>query len=601
LAFTLLHLISTYNFIFEQTCQVSIVYNLISKLVSLHSKKNSMNYRWRLKPTDLSKTNDLQKALGVNPTICKMLVQRGYDTFEKAKGFFRMNLEQLHNPFQMLGMEKAVERIQNAIENNEKIIIYGDYDVDGTTSVSLVYAFLSTFYTNIEYYIPDRHKEGYGISLLGIDYAEKVNAPLIIALDCGTKALKQIDYANEKNIDFIICDHHTPGEVLPAAFAILNPKQNDCIYPYKELSGCGIGFKLCQAYTEKYNLSLENLYNLLDYVVISIACDIVPVTGENRILAKFGIEKLNHNPNVGVKQIVDILNYDKKLSVSDVVFKIGPRINAAGRVSHAKEAVAVLLGKDASDILQTKNEERQELDKNTTIEALAMLELPEYQSKVSTVVYNPEWHKGVIGIVASRLIENHYKPTIVFTKSNGLLVASARSVKDFNVYDAINACSEYLINFGGHFYAAGLTIKEEDFNAFSEKFESIVQGTIKEEQKIPLIEIDTELPFNEMNMSFMNLLNQFAPFGPQNMKPVFLTKNVVNAGWSKKVGKEDAHLKVHLKDELGVQANGIAFNMGDKMDLINEGAIDICYTIEENEWNGKVNLQMMVKDIRKAE
>tara|TARA_B110000037_G_C17128422_1_gene509712 strand:- start:7481 stop:9163 length:1683 start_codon:yes stop_codon:yes gene_type:complete len=560
-----------------------------------------MNYHWQLKPTDLSKTKELQKALGVNSTICKMLVQRGYDSFEKSKNFFRMSLKQLHDPFQMLGMEKAVERIQKAIESNDKILIYGDYDVDGTTSVSLVYAFLSTFYENIEYYIPDRHKEGYGISLLGIDYAEEINAPLIIALDCGIKALKQVAYANEKNIDFIICDHHTPGEVVPAAFAILNPKQNDCVYPYKELSGCGIGFKLCQAYTEKYNLKEEDLYKLLDYVVISIACDIVPVTGENRILAKFGIEKLNNNPNIGVKQIIDILNYDKKLSVSDVVFKIGPRINAAGRVSHAKEAVAVLLGKDASDILQTKNVERQELDKNTTIEALALLEKPEYQSRVSTVVYNPKWHKGVIGIVASRLIETYYKPTIVFTKSNDLLVASARSVKDFNVYEAINTCSEYLLNFGGHFYAAGLTIKEEDFIAFSNKFESIVQATITEEQKIPLIEIDTEIPFQDMNMSFMNLLKQFAPFGPQNMKPVFLTRNVVNAGRSKKVGKEDAHLKVHLKDESGGQANGIAFNMANKMNLINEGPVDICYTLEENEWNGKINLQMMVKDIRKSE
>ena len=560
-----------------------------------------MNYHWQLKPTDLSKTKELQKALGVNSTICKMLVQRGYDSFEKSKNFFRMSLKQLHDPFQMLGMEKAVERIQKAIESNDKILIYGDYDVDGTTSVSLVYAFLSTFYENIEYYIPDRHKEGYGISLLGIDYAEEINAPLIIALDCGIKALKQVAYANEKNIDFIICDHHTPGEVVPAAFAILNPKQNDCVYPYKELSGCGIGFKLCEAYTEKYNLKEEDLYKLLDYVVISIACDIVPVTGENRILAKFGIEKLNNNPNIGVKQIIDILNYDKKLSVSDVVFKIGPRINAAGRVSHAKEAVAVLLGKDASDILQTKNVERQELDKNTTIEALALLEKAEYQSRVSTVVYNPKWHKGVIGIVASRLIETYYKPTIVFTKSNDLLVASARSVKDFNVYEAINTCSEYLLNFGGHFYAAGLTIKEEDFIAFSNKFESIVQATITEEQKIPLIEIDTEIPFQDMNMSFMNLLKQFAPFGPQNMKPVFLTRNVVNAGRSKKVGKEDAHLKVHLKDESGGQANGIAFNMANKMNLINEGPVDICYTLEENEWNGKINLQMMVKDIRKSE
>ena len=558
-------------------------------------------YRWQLKPYDKQKTKALQEKLKVNHTICQLLVERGFDTFEKSKDFFRMSLEQLHNPFLMLGMEKAIERIQKAILENQKILIYGDYDVDGTTSVSLVYSFFEEIHQNIDFYIPDRHNEGYGVSFKGIDYAEENNIPLIIALDCGTKAIDKIAYANEKNIDFIICDHHTPGEELPDCVALLNPKQDDCIYPFDELSGCGIGFKLCQAYAEKYNLGTEKLHSLLDYVVISIACDIVSVVGENRILAKFGIEKLNKNPNIGVKQIVDILNYDKKLSVSDVVFKIGPRINAAGRVSHAKEAVNVLLGKDSSNILQEKNVERQELDKNTTIEALAMLEKPEYENKVSTVLYNPDWHKGVIGIVASRLIEKHYKPTIVFTKSKGMLTASARSVKDFNVYKAINACSEYLVNFGGHFYAAGLTIKEEDFEAFANKFESIVKATITEEQKIPMIEIDAELSFSDLNMSFMNILKQFAPFGPLNMKPVFLTKNVTNTGWSKKVGKEDAHLKVHLKDELGAQAGGIAFNMGKKMNLINAGAVDVCYTIEENEWNGRITLQMMVKDIRKAE
>ncbi len=560
-----------------------------------------MNYRWQQKPFDLSKTNALQKELGVNPVICQLLVQRGIETYNSAKDFFRMSLDQLHNPFLMKTMDIAIQRIQSAIENNDKILVYGDYDVDGTTSVALVFAFFETFYPNIDYYIPDRHKEGYGISMQGIDYAEKINAPLIIALDCGIKAVEQVTYANKKNIDFIICDHHTPSEIIPEALAILNPKQADCIYPYKELSGCGIGFKLCQAYTEKYNLDIENLYKLLDFVAISIACDIVPIEGENRILAKFGLERLNHSPNIGIKQIVDILNYDKKLSISDVVFKVGPRINAAGRVSHAKEAVAVLLGKNPSQILQDKNVERQELDKNTTLEALVMLEHEKYKSRVSTVVYNPRWHKGVIGIVASRLIEKHYKPTIVFTKSNGFLTASARSVKDFNVYKAINSCSEYLVNFGGHFYAAGLTIKETDYENFSTKFEEVVQASITEEQKIPLIEIDAEISFNHINASFMALLKQFAPFGPKNMKPVFITKNVTNAGWSKKVGKEETHLKVHLKDELGVQASGIAFNMADKMDLINKGGIDICYTIEENEWNGNINLQMMVKDIRVTE
>lgn len=559
-----------------------------------------MDYRWQLKSFDKNKTDKLQEVLGVHSVICQLLVQRGFDSYNKAKDFFRMSLDQLHNPFLMLGMDIAVERIQKAIETNQKILIYGDYDVDGTTSVSLVYSYFSNFYDRIYFYIPDRHSEGYGVSFKGIDYAEENNIPLIIALDCGTKAIDKIEYANKKSIDFIICDHHTPGEELPDCVALLNPKQKDCVYPFDELSGCGIGFKLCQAYGEKCNLEIEYLHNLLDFVCISIACDIVPINGENRILAKFGLDKLNNKPNVGVKQIVAILNYDKKLSISDIVFKIGPRINAAGRVSHAKDAVAVLLGKDASKILQVKNVERQELDKNTTLEALIMLENPEYKTRVSTVVYNKHWHKGVIGIVASRLIETHYKPTIVFTKSNNMLTASARSVKDFNVYKAINECKEYLVNFGGHFYAAGLTIEEKDYEAFSNKFEEVVKNSITEEQKIPLIEIDAELNFNSISSSFMNILKQFSPFGPQNMKPVFITKNVRDTGWSKKVGKENTHIKIHLKDELGIQANGIAFNLGEKMNLIKEGAIDVCYTIEENEWNGKINLQLMVKDIRKA-
>lgn len=559
------------------------------------------NYRWQIKDSDESKTNALQQVLKVNRTICRLLVQREHENFEQSKDFFRMSLDQLHNPFQMLSMDKAVARIQKAIESNQKILIYGDYDVDGTTSVALVYSYFSNFYSNLDYYIPDRNSEGYGISFQGIDYAEENNIPLIIALDCGIKAIDKVAYANEKNIDFIICDHHTPGEEVPAAHAILNPKQKDCIYPYKELSGCGIGFKLCQAYGKKHNISDEILYNHLDFVAISIACDIVPITGENRILAKFGLEKLNQNPSLGIKQIIDILNYDKNLSISDVVFKVGPRINAAGRVAHAKEAVSVLLGHSSSESLQGNNEERQELDKDTTEAALAILEQAEYKSRVSTVVYNENWHKGVIGIVASRLIESHYKPTIVFTKSNGKLVASARSVKDFNVYKAINACSEYLLNFGGHFYAAGLTIEEKDYEAFSNKFEEVVKATITEEQKIPLIEIDAEISFADITTSFMNLLKQFAPFGPENMKPVFMTRNVKNAGYTKAVGKEQAHLKVHLKDELGYEASGIAFKMGERTELVQNEKIDICYTIEENEWNDKITLQLMVKDIRPAQ
>lgn len=560
-----------------------------------------MANRWQILDFDESKTNELQKTLNVNRVICQLLVQRGFDDFEKSKDFFRMTLDQLHNPYQMLDMEKAVSRIKAAIENNQKILIYGDYDVDGTTSVALVYSYFSNFYSNLDYYIPDRNSEGYGISFKGIDYAEENNIPLIIALDCGIKAIEKVAYANEKNIDFIICDHHTPGDEIPAAHAILNPKRVDCIYPYKELSGCGIGFKLCQAYGSKHNIDEKILHDHLDFVAISIACDIVPINGENRILAKYGLDKLNQNASKGIKQIVDILNYNKSLTISDVVFKVGPRINAAGRVAHAKEAVSVLLGHSSSQSLQGNNEERQELDKETTESALAILEQPEYKNRVSTVIYNEGWHKGVIGIVASRVIETHYKPTIVFTKSNGKLVASARSVKDFNIYDAINECSEYLITFGGHFYAAGLTIEESDLEAFTNKFEEVVKASITEEQKIPVIEIDAEISFADIKMSFMNLLKQFAPFGPHNMKPVFITKNVTNAGYSKAVGKDEAHLKVHLKDALGFEANGIGFKMGDKIEMVKNQSIDICYTIEENEWNGNTTLQLMVKDIRAAE
>lgn len=559
-----------------------------------------MIYHWKVKPFDQNKTKQLQQALKVNYTICKLLTQRNIDTFDEAKYFFRMDLKGLHNPFLMKNMETAVSRIEKAIAEKQKILIYGDYDVDGTTSVALVYSYFSALYSHLDFYIPDRHKEGYGISLQGIDYAHENNISLIIALDCGIKAINQIAYAKEKNIDFIICDHHTPSETIPDAKAILNPKQKDCIYPYKELSGCGIGFKLCQAFNQKNNFSEENIYNLLDFVAISTACDIVPITGENRILAKYGLEKLNQNPTMGIKQIIDILNYDKNLSIADVVFKIGPRINAAGRVAHAKEAVSVLLGKINSSNLQTKNEERQELDKNTTEEALAILAQDKYKNKVSTVLYQPNWHKGVIGIVASRLIEQHYKPTIVFTKSNGKLVASARSVKDFNIYKAINKCSKYLVAFGGHFYAAGLTIEEKNFEAFSNAFEKVVQESITEEQKIPTIIIDSELSFAEIRPSFMNLLKQFAPFGPHNMKPIFMSKNVKNNGYTKAVGKENTHLKVDLIDQWGHRASGIAFNMGNKEELVLNHNIDICYTLEENEWNGQTTLQLMVKDIRKT-
>lgn len=557
-------------------------------------------FEWKHIEFDKKKADALQNELKIHPTLCNLLVQRGIETFEDAKQFFRPSLAHLHHPFLILNMDKAVERILRAIQKNEKILIYGDYDVDGTTSVALMHTFLSEMYQNFEFYIPDRHKEGYGISFDGIDYAESINASLIIALDCGIKAIDKVNYANEKKIDFIICDHHTPGKEIPKAVAILNPKQKDCMYPYKELSGCGIGFKLCQALAEKMKLPKEKVENLLDFVAISIACDIVPIDGENRTLAFFGLKKLNTKPNKGVQNIIDLLKLNKAFTISDVVFKIGPRINAAGRIAHASEAVNVLIGKADVKQLQENNTERQELDKQTTEEALESILNSEIdQKKRSTVVYQETWHKGVIGIVASRLIEHHYKPTIVFCESNGKLTGSARSVAGFNVYEAIDECRDLLLNFGGHAFAAGLTIAKNDYEKFVEQFELAVAKRIQPEHLFPKMNIDAELKLSDITQNFYNILKQFAPFGPQNMRPNFVTKKLRDTGYSRIVGEK--HLKIHAVDSQGNKINGIAFQMADKEDIVKNGYFDVCYHLEENKWKDKVSLEMMVQDIRKSE
>lgn len=559
-----------------------------------------MNYQWTYQNVDENQVNSLHSELKIHPVLCQLLVQRNVISFNKAKTFFRADLSTLHNPYLMKNMDKAVARIEAAIKQQQKILIYGDYDVDGTTSVALCYLFFSQFYKNIEFYIPDRHAEGYGISMQGIDYAADNNFSLVIALDCGIKAVDKMAYAKDKNVDFIICDHHTPGEILPETIAILNPKQKDCSYPYDELSGCGIGFKLCQAYANKNSIKEESLFQFLDLVCISIACDIVPITGENRTLAKYGLELLNKKPSLGVANITELLQLKNDFTIADVVFKIGPRINAAGRIAHAKTAVEVLIGKEDVSILQDKNTERQELDKETTESALAFLESEDNKNLVSNVVFDASWHKGVVGIVASRIIESFYKPTVVLCESNGKLTGSARSVQGFNVYEPLDACSDLFTNFGGHAFAAGLTLEKENFEAFKIKFNEEVAKRILPEQLIPKINIDAEITLADANESFFKIMKQFAPFGPKNMRPVFVAKNISDAGYTRVVGEN--HLKLNLKDRQGNRINGIAFRMADKLPLLeNNGEVDVCFVLEENHWNGKTNLEINVRDIKQSE
>jgi len=561
--------------------------------------------RWTIKSKpEKEKVQALQNALLVDTNIATLLVQRGIETFEQAKTFFRPTLEDLHDPYLMKDMDKAVTRIEQAIANEENILVFGDYDVDGTTAVSLVSSYLRSYYPNVATYIPDRYNEGYGVSYTGIDYAEDNDVTLIIALDCGIKSIDHVKYAQDKNIDFIICDHHRPGDSLPEAIAILDPKRSDCSYPYDELCGCGVGFKLIQALSQNRNITINELIPYLDLVATAIAADIVPITGENRVLAKFGLEVINSNPRPGIKALIQ--NVKKKvLTITDVVFIVAPRINAAGRVKHGNEAVALLTeynldqAEQFASEIEGYNSDRKELDKQITQEALRQIIENNEIERFSTVVYQEDWHKGVIGIVASRLVENYYRPTIVFTKSGDKLAASARSVKDFDVYNALEACAEHLEQFGGHMYAAGMTLKEENYLNFKNAFEKEVKNTIHPDLLIPEIAIDLELDFSDIDEKFMRILKQFEPFGPENMTPVFMSKNVVDSGYAKTLGNDDEHLKAFVKQHNSPNFNAIGFGLGKKLDIVkNRNPFDAVYVVEENEWNGNVSLQLQLRDVR---
>ena len=568
--------------------------------------RKSYEMRWKLKPeTDPQITTNLAKELGIDFTLAKLLVQRGIENFEQAKAFFRPSLTNLHNPYLMKDMDKAVNRIEKAISNGEHILVYGDYDVDGTTSVSLLSSYLKTLQPNIATYIPDRYAEGYGVSYAGIDYAEDNDISLIIALDCGIKAIDKVEYATKKGIDFIICDHHRPGSEIPKAVAVLDPKREDCNYPYKELCGCGVGFKLIQALAEKRNQTIDDLIQYLDLVATAIAADIVPITGENRILAYFGLQVINQQPRNGIKAMIHQVN-KKELTITDVVFIIAPRINAAGRIKHGNYAVELLTELDfdsavkfASEI-ENNNNERKDLDKSITIEALQQIEEHNEQQNYATVVYNENWHKGVIGIVASRLIETYYKPTLVFTKSGDKLAASARSVKGFDVYNALEQCSEFIEQFGGHKYAAGLTLTEENYPKFKAKFEEVVKATLPEELRTPEIGIDAEINLSEITPKFYRILNQLAPFGPQNMKPVFAALGLRDNGYGKKVGADETHLKLNIIDGVNQQTyNAIGFGLGDKQELTKQGnSFKAAFCLDENTWNGNTSIQLLLKDIQ---
>lgn len=563
--------------------------------------------RWTLKPADEQTVNRLQEALKINPAICRVLALRGIHDYESARLFFRPELAHLHDPFLMKGMKKAVQRISDAIEWHERIMVYGDYDVDGTTAVSLMFSFLKKNYKgDVTYYIPHRYREGYGISRQGVDFAHANGYTLMITLDCGIKAVEVIAYAQSLGIDVIVCDHHLPDAHVPAAFAILNPKQKDCTYPYKELSGCGIGFKLASALAMHWKQPMENVYQYLDLVATSIAADIVPMDGENRILAFYGIRRINESPCLAISTLKELGGVTRPLSITDLVFVIGPRVNAAGRMDDAKKAVEFFIETDPEKIqslaaaLHSDNDDRKEIDKSTTEEALALIEgdLVMLQRR-STVLYQPHWHKGVVGIVASRLIDHYYRPTIMLTSANGKATGSARSVSGFNIYEAIHECRDLLENYGGHFYAAGMTMSEDNVAAFIKKFEEIVSATITEEQRVPEIEIDAEIPLSLVKPAFYNLIKQLEPFGPANMKPVFMTRGILDYQGNSTVVKEQ-HLRIVAREETGQIAEGIGFGLGDKYDIVHSGPFDMVYNIEENEYNGNTKLQVKVIDVRRT-
>lgn len=567
----------------------------------------AVNKRWTLKSANEQEVEHLHEALGINPVLCRLLALRGIKDYDAAKSFFRMSLEQLHDPFLMLGMTEAVSRITEAIEWHEKIIVYGDYDVDGTTAVATVYSFLRNQYKgDLAYYIPHREREGYGVSKVGIDYAHEHGYTLMITLDCGIKSVELVKYAKTLGIDVIICDHHTPDEVLPPAYAILNPKQQNCNYPYKELSGCGIGFKLVSALAKKWNLPDKEAYQYLDLVATSIAADIVPIDGENRVLAHFGLKKVNENPSAGIRTLKQLAEAKKELSISDLVFVIGPRVNAAGRMDDARKAVELFIQEDPERIIEmaealhSDNFDRKEVDKNTTEEALALLQNDtKLQQRKSTVLYQSHWHKGVVGIVASRLIDHYYRPTIVLTQSNEKVTGSARSVSGFNIYDAIHECRDLLENYGGHFYAAGMTMHPDNVGAFVQRFEEVVSGSIPPHLLVPEIEIDAEIKLAEIKQAFYNILKQFEPFGPANMRPVFLTRSVYDFRGNSRVVKEQ-HLRIVVHQHAGITIDGIGFGMADKFPIVANGPFDVVYTLDENEYNGRTSLQMRIIDIKEA-
>ena len=561
--------------------------------------------RWTLKPAEQDTVKTITEVLNIHPALCRILALRGIKDFDSAKDFFRPELSHLHDPFLMKGMDKAVKRISEGIEWNERILVYGDYDVDGTTSVALMYSFLRKKYKGqLEYYIPHRYREGYGVSKAGIEYAHANGFTLLITLDCGIKSSELIAYAQSLGIDVIVCDHHTPDDDIPPALAILNPKQVDCPYPYKELSGCGIGFKLICALAQAWDLPDEEVYEYLDFVATSIAADIVPIDGENRVLAYYGVKKVNENPSLGIKTLKEMAGASRKLSIADLVFVIGPRVNAAGRMDDARKAVELFIEPDPekiqalADALQSDNSDRKEIDKNITEEALSLIQGDDTMTaRKSTVLYQEHWHKGVVGIVASRLIDYYYRPTIVLTKSNDKVTGSARSVSGFNVYEAIHACRDLLENYGGHFYAAGLTMHPDNVVDFVAKFEEVVSQSIPAELLIPEIEIDAELNLSDIKQPFYNIIQQFEPFGPTNLRPVFISKNVYDYQGNSRIVKEQ-HIKFVVHQKNGVIIDGIGFGMADKFEILRNGAFDMVYTIDENEFNGITKLQVKVLDIR---
>ncbi|NYJ26283.1 single-stranded-DNA-specific exonuclease RecJ [Allomuricauda sp. ARW1Y1] len=561
--------------------------------------------RWTIKPKPEQEAIDqLSEALGVENLVAQLLIQRGITNFEEAKAFFRPELTHLHDPFLMKDMDKAVQRIEQAIAKGENILVYGDYDVDGTTSVALMSSFLMEAYPNVATYIPDRYLEGYGISFQGIDFAADNDVSLMIALDCGIKAINQIKYAKEKGIDVIVCDHHRPGQQLPEAVAVLDPKQEDCEYPYKELCGCGVGFKLIQALASKQGKTINDLMPYLDLVATAIAADIVPITGENRVLAHYGLQVINEYPRTGIKALIDQTK-KRELTITDVVFIIAPRINAAGRMKHGQHAVTLLSETDFAQAQQYAaeielfNTERRSLDQEITQEALVQIQENQEEDKFTSVVYNENWHKGVIGIVASRLTETYYRPTLVFTKSGDKLAASARSVKGFDIYNALEGCSDCLEQFGGHMYAAGLTLLEEQYEAFKNQFEKVVSETIDPKLLQPEIAVDAKIAMHQITPKLMRILKQFAPFGPGNMTPIFMAEGLKDTGYARGVGEDEKHLKCSVYQPGSNPIGAIGFNLGDKLNVVKRiKPFDAVFSLDENEWNGTVSLQLKLRDIR---